>query len=104
MHVVAVDADERVVGCVVFHPEGDGRGPNTGRLLQMAVDTSVQGTGVGRRLVETLEERLRQEGYREVTLHARDVAFGFYERLGYDFYGEPYSEVGIPHRNMRKAL
>jgi ribosomal protein S18 acetylase RimI-like enzyme len=98
LHLVALDGDT-VVGCVLFHRRGD-----SGRLFQMAVDPSLQGRGLGARLVRHLEARLAGDGVREVVLHARDLAIGFYEKLGYESFGEPYVEVGIPHRSMRKAL
>jgi predicted N-acetyltransferase YhbS len=99
LHLVALDAG-RVVGCVLFHPEGTG----TGRLFQMAVEPDRQGTGLGTRLVRALEEELARRGFREVILHARDTAVGFYARLGYAPVGAPYLEVGIPHQNMRRLL
>lgn len=99
LHLVAVAAGS-VVGCVVFHPQS----PTGGRLLQMAVDPTWQGRGVGRRLVEELEREVARRGFRRVLLHARQGAIGFYERLGYECEGEPYVEVGIPHRTMVKAL
>ena len=70
----------------------------------MAVEPDRQGTGLGTRLVEALEEELVRRGFREVTLHARDTAVGFYARLGYAPVGPPYVEVGIPHQNMRRPL
>jgi predicted GNAT family N-acyltransferase len=99
LHLVALDGD-RVVGCVLFHPEG----PETGRLFQMAVEEDRQGAGLGTRLVRELEAEVARRGFREVTLHARDTAVAFYARLGYLAEGEPYPEVGIPHRSMRRAL
>lgn len=99
LHLIALDAG-RVVGCVLFHPEG----PATGRLFQMAVEPDRQGTGLGTRLVRALEDEVRARGFREITLHARDAAVGFYARLGYVSFGAPYVEVGIPHQNMRRAL
>jgi ribosomal protein S18 acetylase RimI-like enzyme len=99
LHLVAIEAS-RVVGCVLFHPDG----PGTGRLFQMAVEPDRQGTGLGTRLVRALEEELVRRGFREVTLHARDTAVGFYARLGYAPIGPPYVEVGIPHQNMRRSL
>lgn len=100
LHLVAVDADGVVRGCVLFHPDGRGGG----RLFQMAVDEALQGQGVGRALVDHLEAELAERGIEEVELHARDHAIGFYARLGYVAFGEPYTEVGIPHQNMRKRL
>ncbi len=99
LHLVALDAG-RVVGCVLFHPER----PATGRLFQMAVEPDRQGTGLGTRLVRALEDEVSARGFREITLHARDTAVGFYARLGYVSFGAPYVEVGIPHQNMRRAL
>ena len=99
LHLVATEGD-RVVGCVLFHPDGVGGG----RLFQMAVDPALQGQGVGRALVDRLEAHLLTIGITQVILHARHHAIGFYERLGYRCFGAPYEEVGIPHRNMRKAL
>jgi ribosomal protein S18 acetylase RimI-like enzyme len=99
LHLVALDGG-RVVGCVLFHPEG----PQTGRLFQMAIEPDRQGTGLGTRLVRALEDDLARRGFQEVTLHARDTAVGFYARLGYEPVGAPYVEVGIPHQNMKRAL
>ncbi len=100
LHLVAVDRAGRVRGCVLFHPDGAGGG----RLFQMAVDGALQGQGVGRALVDHLEAELADRGVTEVVLHARHHAIGFYARLGYEEFGAPYEEVGIPHRNMRKQL
>ncbi|WP_375756053.1 GNAT family N-acetyltransferase [Corallococcus exercitus] len=99
LHLVA-HADGAVLGCVLFHPE-DAHG---GRLFQMAVSPSLQGKGLGAKLVRTLEDALRTRGFRHVHLHARAPVVPFYERLGYTLYGEPYEEVGIPHRNMQRDL
>ncbi|MFB1482416.1 GNAT family N-acetyltransferase [Corallococcus sp. RDP092CA] len=99
LHLVA-HADGVVQGCVLFHPE-DAHG---GRLFQMAVRPSLQGQGLGAKLVRRLEEALRGRGFRHVHLHARAPVVPFYERLGYAPYGELYEEVGIPHRNMRRDL
>jgi len=99
LHLIALEAG-RVVGCVLFHPEGT----ETGRLLQMAIEPEKQGTGLGTRLVRALEEEVARRGFTEVTLHARDTAVGFYARLGYAPFGPPYMEVGIPHQNMRRRL
>lgn len=101
-HWVAVDDDGAVIGCVLWLPEAPER--QSGRLLQMAVAAHLQGQGVGRLLVEALEAGVVAAGFVEVTLHARATAIGFYERLGYAIYGEPFEEVGIPHRLMRKSF
>ncbi|PKN55232.1 MAG: GNAT family N-acetyltransferase [Deltaproteobacteria bacterium HGW-Deltaproteobacteria-14] len=100
LHLVARDGERRVVGCVIFRVDPGA----TGQLMQMAVEPALQGQGVGRVLVAELERRVRADGVGEITLHAREVAVGFYERLGYAVYGDPFTEVSIPHRHMRKVL
>jgi GNAT superfamily N-acetyltransferase len=99
LHLIARQG-ATVVGCVLFNPE-DAHG---GRLFQMAVTPALQGRGLGARLVIALEEELRRRGFTHVHLHARASVVPFYERLGYAVYGEPYTEVNIPHRNKRKTL
>jgi ribosomal protein S18 acetylase RimI-like enzyme len=99
LHLLAM-RDGAVVGCVLFHPEG----PDRGRLFQMAVEPARQGEGIGQRLVRALEAEVARRGFRTVTLHARATAVSFYQRLGYAVFGEPFSEVGIPHRHMRRTV
>lgn len=99
LHLVAEHGGE-VVGCVLFHPETAAGG----RLFQMAVRADDRRTGLGGQLVTTLEAELRRRGFREVHLHARADVVPFYERVGYATYGEPFVEIGLVHRRMRKAL
>lgn len=99
-HCVAVEG-ERVVGCVLWLGDADGAG---GKLLQMAVADEARGTGIGARLVRELERHVAARGFGEVRMHARETAIGFYDKLGYRIEGEPFVEVGLPHRLMRRAL
>jgi len=97
LHLVALAGDV-VMGCVLFDFP-------SGRLRAMAIDASRQRTGLGRELVERLEEELRaKHGVQEVRLHARETAVPFYERLGYSLVGEPFIEVVLPHRAMVKRI
>ena len=89
---IAVENDV-VVGTVAL--EGN-------RLRAMAVDT--QARGVGRALVQRLEEEARARGITQIELHARITARGFYAKLGYLEHGEEFTEVTIPHIAMRKSL
>ena len=99
-HLVGIQ-EERVIGCVLLLPSVDKK---SGRLLQMAVVPSLQGQGVGAQLVANLEKRAREENFDEIRLHARAVAFPFYEKLGYQYVGDFFEEVGVPHRAMAKNL
>lgn len=99
LHLVAMKG-AAVNGCVLFHPEDK----TSGRLFQMAVEPSAQRSGIGAKLVRALESELIRRGFNSVHLHARETVVGFYERLGYQLYGEPFVEAGVAHRYMRKLI
>ena len=92
--------EETLVCCLQFRPIDK----STVQMRQVAVAENFQSKGIGRALVEYSEAVAREERFSEIILHARDTAVQFYLKLGYEVYGEPFTEVGIPHRNMRKFL
>lgn len=98
-HWVAV-RDGRVVGCLVVVPLAD----REAKIRQVAVDPGLQRIGIGRTLIEAVECDLRLRGTRSVMLHARREVVAWYESQGYESFGEPFFEVTIPHRAMRKDL
>ncbi|WP_330184309.1 GNAT family N-acetyltransferase [Nocardia sp. NBC_01503] len=88
-------------------PMGAGRllvRENVGVLGRLAVLPESRGTGVGVALVRAIEERARERGLSAIELHSQTHARGFYERLGYEAYGEIGDDAGIPHIWMRKSL
>ncbi len=74
------------------------------KIRQVAVSQSQQGKGYGREIMLFTEEWATQMEYKTVVLHAREVVVDFYLRLDYELFDEPFEEVGIPHRKMRKFL
>jgi ribosomal protein S18 acetylase RimI-like enzyme len=50
------------------------------------------------------ENLARDRGYKTITMHARDNAIGFYEKMGYKKRGAEFKEVTIPHYVMEKSL
>jgi GNAT superfamily N-acetyltransferase len=76
----------------------------TMKLRQMAVDPRFQRTGLGSALVRFAEDWARSEGIETIALNARAEVAPFYASLGYRVEGAPFTEVGIVHRKMRKAL
>ncbi|MFI4850966.1 MAG: GNAT family N-acetyltransferase [Gimesia chilikensis] len=91
---------DRLVACVLAVPLGSGRA----KLRQMAVSGECQGQGIGRRLIESVEDCLVQQGFQVVELDARREAVGFYEKLGYIPKGDEFISVTIPHQRMTKAI
>jgi len=78
--------------------------PSTFQLRQMAVDQKMQRNGVGAAIMHFAENLVKDSGGKQVMMHARKTAIGFYEKLGYAAAGDEFSEVGIPHVEMRKNL
>ncbi|MBI3130479.1 MAG: GNAT family N-acetyltransferase [Acidobacteria bacterium] len=99
LHLTATE-DGNLSGCLMLSDHGGG----VVQMRQVCVEPNQQGTGVGAALVRESEAEARRRGYRRMMLHARDIAVGFYERLGYERVGEPFVEVSIPHQEMAKAL
>ena len=88
------------MGCLILKP-AEGK---TIVMRQVAVAVEAQGKGVGRSLVLEAEQEARRLGKTRITLHARENARRFYERLGYHVEGTEFIEVGLPHRSMAKDL
>lgn len=91
---------EKLVGCLVLKPIN----PSTIQMRQVAVDPTIQGKGIGRRLVAYSEKVAQERGYKSIMLHAREAAVPFYLKLNYQKRGERFMEVGIPHYEMNKDL
>ena len=92
--------DDKLEGCCLLTKEGVGNV----RLRQMAVTSGLQGKGIGRVLMYFAENIARDKGFKKMTMHARDNAIGFYEKLGYKKLGNQFLEVTIPHFIMEKEL
>ncbi len=74
------------------------------RMRQVAVHDSLRSRGIGRMLVEYAEDLSGSEGYKEIMLHARLTVTDFYKKLGYEISSERFTEVMIPHVEMKKKL
>ncbi len=55
-------------------------------------------------MTEEFESEAKRRGLKRVYMHARGSAVPFYERQGYEIFGEDFIEVGIPHKHMQKYL
>lgn len=100
LHFVIMDDDGTVIGCVVAIKQNE----TTVRLRQMAVHEKYQGQGVGRKLLYFTEKECQAAGFKEIVIHARKDAAGFYEKTGYQQQGEEFIEVSIPHFAMIKLI
>jgi GNAT superfamily N-acetyltransferase len=98
-HVACYD-DGRLVGCLILTPLEKGEL----KMRQVAVAEDWQGKGIGRAMVEFSERFARTHGFNEITMHARESAVPFYEKLDYERVGKRFEEVTIPHWKMRKRM
>mgnify|MGYP001163537682 FL=1 len=97
---LALREGNELVACLVLKPLDE----RCIKMRQLAVRESSQGKGFGRELVNYAESFVRELGYAEIVLHARETARGFYWKLGYVAEGDFFTEVGLPHLAMRKKL
>lgn len=81
------------------------KGENVYQLRGMAVKKDIQKTGIGKEIVLKTEEILKERNASMVWCNAREIAVGFYEKLGYKTIGEKFQipKVG-PHYVMFKSL
>jgi predicted GNAT family N-acyltransferase len=93
---------------LVFH-EGEAVGTGRlrfvgdfGKLERICMRKEFRKHGLGRVIIESLEELVCQAGKTKFKLHAQVQASGFYRKLGYVEASEVFDEDGIPHVVMEK--
>ena len=74
------------------------------RIGRMAVEKPWRRSGIGGRILGTLEQAARQQGMEHGVLHAQTYVKSFYTSHGYAEEGEVFLEAGIEHVQMRKRL
>lgn len=71
----------------------------------VAIESHLQGKGLGNQLMIAVEEHGAEIGYSKMILHARDYALSFYEKLGYQLIGPSYKLFDVlQHYEMEKQL
>ena len=84
IHFTAVDDQKgEIVGAVkLFEKE-----PGVGQYSHIAVAEAYQHQGVGRQLIQAVEQKARELGFKKLGTLTRLTATGFYERCGYRAVG-----------------
>jgi predicted GNAT family N-acyltransferase len=102
------EGDEVSTHAIAYDEEG--QPVATGRLLpdghigRMAVIKPLRGCGLGREVLQALLQQARDEGHKDLLLHAQTHALSFYAKQGFIAEGEEFLEADIPHRLMRLTL
>lgn len=101
IHVGAFERESgAIIGVLLLTPMDE----NRLKMRQVAVLQKQQRQGIGHQLVTFAEHHAFDNGFTEIVLHARQVAVGFYAKLGYEIMGDSFLEINIPHFKMKKVL
>ena len=92
LHLIAISADGKTIGTA--------RLLNDGHIGRVAVIQAWRGHGAGSALMQEMIYQAKLLGYEVLELAAQIQAFPFYQRLGFEAYGEEFMDAGIPHINM----
>jgi predicted GNAT family N-acyltransferase len=98
VHIVAVE-EGRVVGTCRLLFRG-----RVARLGRLAVEPERRGGGIGAAILREADRVARGYAARSVSLHAQTYALKLYLDAGYEERGARFTEEGIEHVAMEKAL
>lgn len=95
---------------LVYHenkPVGTGRlrvVDHEGKLERICLLENVRSLGLGKVIIEALEDIAKEQHIKKVKLHGQTHAEGFYQKLGYETASDVFMEDGIPHVLMTKTF
>lgn len=101
IHRVVMDAVGTPLACARLHLNS----PEEAQLRYMAVEQDVRRSGIGRMLLQAMEEVASSAGAERLVLQAREGALPFYQACGYSILQETFVLYGtIRHFLMEKRL
>lgn len=96
LHYGLYDADFQLLG-------GAQLDTKNGSLKQIVIEKAQQQKGLGRFLLQKMEEIAAAKEIMEISLLAHEAVIPFYEKVGYKKIGEMTPIEGIAHQLMRKV-
>ncbi|WP_397536474.1 GNAT family N-acetyltransferase [Rummeliibacillus pycnus] len=75
-----------------------------GKLQRVAVLEEYRSYGIGRIIIQALEDKAKELGAPKVKLDGQLQAKGFYEKLGYEVKSDIFLDAGIEHVLMVKTF
>ena len=101
IHILMLDENEDAIACGRLQINSK----TEGQIRSMAVRTDLQGKGLGKKIIEYIEQKAKELKLKTIILDARINAVKFYESCGYVVVGESYLLFGIiPHFKMEKVI
>ena len=98
-HIIAL-SNKTIVGSLTMKPLSK----DVVKMRQVAVDDRLQGQHVGQTMVWFAEQWAAANHHQQIILHVREVAAGFYQKLGYKLETKLFEEIGLPHYRAFKIL
>lgn len=98
-HLVIFDGDKPVATGRIFMIES-----NTAKLGRIAVLKQYRGCHLGAEIVKGLIEMAKEMKASSMYISAQTYAVPFYEKLGFEAYGNEYLDIHIPHYDMKADL
>ncbi|WP_347550626.1 GNAT family N-acetyltransferase [Pseudalkalibacillus hwajinpoensis] len=74
------------------------------KVERICVLSDYRKTGLGKQLMDAIEEQALKMELHKLKLNAQTTAIGFYQKLGYQISSEEFMDAGIPHVTMVKTL
>jgi predicted GNAT family N-acyltransferase len=99
-HIMAMDNQKTIaVGRLQYNTADEAQ------IRYMAVEKEYEGNGIGRMIVNALEQQARDKNVGTVIMDAREPAVGFYQKLGYKIEKKSYVLFNeIQHYRMSKQI
>ncbi|WP_215143598.1 GNAT family N-acetyltransferase [Exiguobacterium qingdaonense] len=101
------DACIHVVGLLDSEPVTTARlrpvDAKVGKVERVATIQSARGQGYAKDIMNEVERVAKRQGLVELRLGAQLTALPFYEKIGYEAFGDEFMDAFIPHRMMKKT-
>jgi len=92
-HVLASDTKGR--------PVGTARMDRKGKIGRMAVLQNYRRQGIGKKMIQALMDYGRKNSITDFHVSSQITAIEFYNKMGFEPYGEEFIEAAIMHINMK---
>ena len=98
-HFIVTNEDNEPIGAGRFRVVD-----SYGKVERICVIAEARTSGIGRALMEAIEQYALSQEIEITKLNAQVQAIPFYESLGYAIISDEFLDAGIPHRTMKKRL
>src|SRR5699024_2488289 len=108
---IEIDALENEAVHFICYYEGNAVGASRlrfedsyGKLERICVLEPYRRLSLGKKIIEKMEEKIRNMGYSSAKLIAQSHVISFYQTMGYQVISEEYMDVRIHHKSMIKSF